>query len=388
MDQRFAVRGVDASTPLPQAAQALLLAKAEPLFALEDAARAGEDMDAVHDMRVASRRLREAMRLLQPLYPDPEFDRFYHRVRSVTKALGPVRDSDVFIDEFAQLIPELGDGGRRAAAFLIGHRMGTREYELIRMGHKLSRLGLEGGKRELRKIARSVADSDDKRCLADFAHAAVAERSAVVFGALPSALIAENVLQQHALRIDFKRLRYAVEFFAVAYSDEFDELHETLTAFQDGLGELHDLHLFLDMLKMPDRIALAARAGVSEDDLADVRSVLERRAQRTFEEFSRLAAEHPAPALLGGLLLPLSRRPEPAESPEPEAESEPEAEPAAQQGAETAAIVEFDVEDPLAAPAVSLAVQLEPEHVLQGDMQPHEHPASDETGVEPGESGS
>ena len=107
MDKRFEVDGVDASTPLVDAAPRVLSVKAAPLFELEAAARGGADADAVHDMRVASRRLREAMRLFQPLWDSSAFQRWYRRVRRVTRSLGPVRDSDVFLEELAQLAPKV-----------------------------------------------------------------------------------------------------------------------------------------------------------------------------------------------------------------------------------------------------------------------------------------
>ena len=272
MDQRFAVPGVDAFTPLADAAPALLLAKAEPLFALEGAASSGADMDAVHDMRVASRRLRETMRLLEPLYPQREFREWYGRVRRITRALGPVRDADVFIDEFAGFAKSLGNGGKRAVAFLIGRRMGTREQQLVALNRELSRLDLAENRRTLRKLARSIGGSsaEAKRPLSGFAHAQVAQRASVVFGALPGALPEENTLQQHALRIDFKRLRYAVEVFAPVLRRRLRRGTPVLTEFQDTLGDLHDLHLFLDQLQEPELVALAARAGVSASDLGDV----------------------------------------------------------------------------------------------------------------------
>lgn len=312
MDERFAVTGVHALTPLSDAAPALLVAKAEPLFALESAAGSGADMDAVHDMRVASRRLRESMRLLQPLYPTDEYARWYRRVKRITRALGPVRDSDVFIDDFSSLAKDLGEGGRRAVAFMVGRRMGVRERELELLNRELARLDLGKNRRAFRRLAHGVGLSAEvKRPLADFAHAAVAERAAAVLGALPGALSEENVHEQHMLRIDFKRLRYAVEVFAPVYGDDFDKLHDTLTAFQDVLGDMHDLHIFLDMLRDPVLVGHARRAGVAAADIGEVVKILEVRAHKRFVSFVKLVAEHPAPELLAALLLPLSRRPEP-----------------------------------------------------------------------------
>ena len=307
MDKRFGVPGVDATTPLAYAAPALLLAKADPLFDLEDAARGGADMDAVHDMRVASRRLREALRLLEPLYPGKAFRTWYRRIRRITRALGPVRDSDVFIDEFSRLVPDLGEGGRRAVAFLVGYRTGQRVHELERLNAELGRLDLARTRSGFTAFAHALRPgTDGQRPLAAFAHAAIAERAAAVFGAQPAALDIENVAAQHALRIDYKRLRYAVEALAPCYGDAFDDLHGTLTSFQDVLGDLHDVHVFLDMLRDSDRIAAAARAGVSTDDLDAIVTLLETRFQREFERFTKLATKRPAELLLPRLLLPLA----------------------------------------------------------------------------------
>lgn len=316
MNKRFIVPGVDARTPLGQAAPALLLSKAGPLFELEATARSGADADAVHDMRVASRRLREAMRLLGPLYPSKPFGVWYKRVRRITRALGPVRDSDVFIEDFTKLGKHVGAEGKRAVAFMVGYRMGRREHELAVLDAELAGLDLAENRLSFDSFAGRLADPDSAGDpLAGFAYGAIAERAATVFGAQPVALVPENVTRQHELRIDYKRLRYAVEVFAPCYDDSFDGLHETLTAFQDTLGDMHDMHVFLEMLRAPERVEAAARAGVSADAMAEVEAVLEARAQAGFERFVALVSAHPAEALLPELLLPLTRVREPEAAP-------------------------------------------------------------------------
>jgi CHAD domain-containing protein len=335
---------VDAYSPLKQAAPAILLSKAEPLFELEASAAGGADMDAVHDMRVASRRLRESMRLLGPLYPPAAFKAWYKRVRRVTQALGPVRDSDVFIDAFSRLNRTLDPGGRHAVAFLVGYRMGQRERELELLQSALGKLDLAESRRSFARLARAPERGEgSQRPLSAFAHAAVAERISAVYGLMPSALIEANVEAQHALRITFKRLRYAVEVFAPCYGDDFDSLHDTLTSFQEELGDLHDLHIFLDMVREPDRRAAALAAGVSAEDLGAVEELLEKRAHKEFSQFAKLAKEYPPGKLLPALLLPLSRleEPEPATAPPAAVASESEAAPGIQ-----ALVVAGEVEPP------------------------------------------
>jgi CHAD domain-containing protein len=310
VSNRFAIAGVNARTLLGEAAPALLLAKADPLFALETAARGGADLDAVHDMRVASRRLREAMRLLAPIYPPREFRTWYKRVRHITRTLGPVRDADVFIDDLSRMGRDLANGGKRAVAFLVGYRTGLRETDLAVLNRELSKLDLAVSRASFSALAHSAGHSPEAaKPLADFAHAAVAERAATVFGAQPAALEEANVLEQHALRIDYKRLRYAVEVFAPCYGDEFDEIHATLTAFQDTLGDLHDLHLFAEIVRQPERGEAAKRAGVSAGDLAQVATRLDERAAAQFENFRQLSEVSPPQALLPRLLLPLAKAP-------------------------------------------------------------------------------
>lgn len=307
MAVKFMIPGVEPTTPLADAAPRLLLSKAEPLFALEEKARSGTDVDAVHDMRVASRRLREALRLVASLYPEKPFRRWYRRIRRITRALGPVRDSDVFIDAIAALRSEVGAGGRLAIAWAIGYRQGLRVHELDVLDRELVRLDLERMREEFERFAFGVrADQVSGRPFAEFAHAEVAKRAAVVFGAQDAALVESNREEQHALRIDYKRLRYAVEAFAPCYGDRFDELHKTLTAFQDALGDLHDVHVFSGMFSSPDRIELAERAGVSAEELAEVARVLDERARELFARFVELVEQHPPESLLARLLLPLA----------------------------------------------------------------------------------
>ncbi|MDP2401588.1 MAG: CHAD domain-containing protein, partial [Actinomycetota bacterium] len=132
-------------------------------------------------------------------------------------------------------------------------------------------------------------------------------RAAVVFGDQPAAHEVANINEQHEIRIDYKRLRYAVEAFAPCYGEYFDSLHQTLTEFQDTLGDLHDLHVFLDSVRAPGAAEAAASAGVSRADVAEVEAVLESRAHDMFARFTGLATDFPPDALLPALLLPLAQ---------------------------------------------------------------------------------
>jgi CHAD domain-containing protein len=79
----------------------LIAARFGALWKAVPAAVAGEDIEGVHDVRVASRRLRAAMDVAVDCFP-PDWYRPLHRTaKEITGALGAVRDLDVQIEAFS-----------------------------------------------------------------------------------------------------------------------------------------------------------------------------------------------------------------------------------------------------------------------------------------------
>lgn len=293
MASRFLIDGVDGRTPLREAAPAILRAKAAPVFALEQAAREGGDADAVHDMRVASRRTREAMRLLAPAYESAEFARLFRRIRRVTRALGPVRDADVFIAAMAGLAPGLPADGRSVAMLAVGYRGALRERELRRLVRALDRIDLRSQRTRFDQLLENpLGGSIAGVPLAELAAAAIASRLEVVAATQADALASGAPAQLHALRIAYKRLRYAAEVFAPVYGERFEPLHEVLTAYQNRLGELHDAHVFAEALRDPGLRALAYQAGAAEQGFAELEAALQAQADAALHEVRQLAEAH------------------------------------------------------------------------------------------------
>jgi CHAD domain-containing protein len=61
-------------------------------------ALAGDDIAGVHDVRVASRRLRAAMDIADGCFPDSWFRPLHRTAKEITSALGEVRDRDVLLE--------------------------------------------------------------------------------------------------------------------------------------------------------------------------------------------------------------------------------------------------------------------------------------------------
>lgn len=78
-----------------------------------------EDIEPLHDMRVATRRLRAALEVYAPCFPAKRRRKALKRVKALADALGERRDRDVaieFLTEFAEEVPE---ADRAAIAALI-----------------------------------------------------------------------------------------------------------------------------------------------------------------------------------------------------------------------------------------------------------------------------
>jgi len=92
------VHGLSPEMPFCAAAKPAIGQKLDELFQHEAGTRAGNDIEALHDMRVASRRLRSAMDMFGVCYPASQFKPLAKLARSLTRALGEVRDRDVLIE--------------------------------------------------------------------------------------------------------------------------------------------------------------------------------------------------------------------------------------------------------------------------------------------------
>ena len=288
---QFLLDGVAPKTPVGRAAGLILIERARPLFALEAKAVSGEDMDAVHDMRVSSRRVREALALFAPVYPAKDLRRWQKALRRVTASLGAVRDADVFIDAFTALAASSrSDEQRVALAYLIGLRQGERTVRLERMERRISRLDLARSRKDFARFARRPRKVVLARApLAELAARAIPERAATAFGFLGAALTPQNVESQHAMRIAMKRLRYAMESLACVLGRDFDPLYRAARSFQDALGELHDVDVFVGAVRAARSDPRAAAAGVSEAGLDGVLARLAAERRRRFAAFRTLA---------------------------------------------------------------------------------------------------
>ena len=94
---------LDGEMTFAQAASVTVATRSHELFVCADRVLDTEDIERVHDMRVASRRLRAALEVFAPCFDGDEHKDLLREVKRLADALGERRDPDVQIDGLQKL---------------------------------------------------------------------------------------------------------------------------------------------------------------------------------------------------------------------------------------------------------------------------------------------
>jgi len=111
------IPGLEPGTRFGDAAASALEVRAAEVFAHADGVLDIGDIERVHDMRVATRRLRAAMEVFAACFPPKEHAKLLKEVKLLADALGGRRDPDVAIEELEAIAAEL-DGVRGLRSLL------------------------------------------------------------------------------------------------------------------------------------------------------------------------------------------------------------------------------------------------------------------------------
>jgi triphosphatase len=121
---------IDGDEPFADAARRVLQVRAEELVEHARACREDPTPDAIHDTRVAARRLRSVLEVFTGALPEKGRKQVLDEVKEALEGLGPARDLDVqllLVERFIDAAEPQDRPGMRVAA----HRI-TIERELVR----------------------------------------------------------------------------------------------------------------------------------------------------------------------------------------------------------------------------------------------------------------
>lgn len=230
-----------------EAAVAVMRLHFDRMLAHEAGTRAGDDPEELHDMRVATRRLRMALRLFADVVDPAVMRPALKGLRKTGRTLGAVRDLDVFREKTLRYVEDLPRprrdeldtlfaawqveyDARRAAlvAYLDSprYRRFVEDFEALLAGPAVA---LASRARRRGATTRQVLPALLHRDLAD-----VLAVGSLVDGA------ATPLGRFHELRIVGKALRYTLEFFEAPLGQGAAPLIGAMKDLQDHLGDLQD----------------------------------------------------------------------------------------------------------------------------------------------------
>ena len=222
------------------------------------------DETSVHQARVASRRLREALPVLGARADEDALDRVQKRVRRITRALGPVRELDVTLLLLAEL-----EGRQAAPARAIARvRKAVAEERQHRRQEMLDEITPSRLDKLTRRLVRVAAPEPRSHV----------PRNALVEAATKSAVRARNLKaaieraggiyladRLHRVRIEAKKLRYALEIQRELSRSRAAAGMNRLKSEQSLLGRMHDLEILIDKARrVQSTLNPRDRRGMSE----------------------------------------------------------------------------------------------------------------------------
>ncbi len=242
---------------------ALLRQRLVSLLKAMPAAQAGDQM-SVHQARVASRRLREALPLLGVRADADALDRADKRVRRITRALGPVRELDVTLLLLAEL-------RRKKAAPLRAIervREAVSEERLKRRRDMLAEIKpsrIDKLRKRLVRVATPASRPVARSSALAEANAQAASRAADLRAAIDRAGGIYLADRLHRVRVAAKKLRYALEIQRELTKSRSTAQLNRLKVQQDLLGRMHDLEILIDRARgVQTTITPRDRRGMAE----------------------------------------------------------------------------------------------------------------------------
>ena len=210
------------------------------------AARAG-NVTAIHQARVATRRLREALPVVSEA---PQARKLERVVRKLTQSLGPVRELDVallMLEEFAGA-PDVPRAGVSCLQQVVREERRRLHADMAKAVErcnlqKLTRKAVAAAKKRDDQRGSGPRARDPERLAA--ARARAARRAERLSASIENAAGIYLPDRLHEVRIAVKKLRYAMEIARELSGSRAMARILTLKKAQDLLGRMHDLEVLI-----------------------------------------------------------------------------------------------------------------------------------------------
>jgi CHAD domain-containing protein len=248
--------GISPDDTMAEAGKKVWLYYFSEMLRHEDGTRLGENVEELHDMRVATRRMRTAFYIFGPAFDPKTMKRHLKGLRNIGRVLGQVRDMDVILANGFTYQNRMKEKVQAGLAPLLQDWKETIDRQRTKLIKHLQSEAYQNFKQNFNiflqvsdniKIEGNQNDGTNSR-VRDTVPVLVYSRYAAV-RSYESILPTASVAQLHALRIEFKQFRYTLEYFREILGEGAYQAIEELKQLQDHLGELHDADVACQLVR-------------------------------------------------------------------------------------------------------------------------------------------
>lgn len=233
---------------------AVMLKQLQAMLIEVNGVRLGKDIEHIHRMRVASRRLRAALPLFMPCFSAKKAAAWEKSLRKVTRSLGAARDMDVQMECLSRFlagvkVPQHIPGARRIHLRWAQQRQKLQTRVLAVLDEmQQSRIFEKMGSALLPFTLGVDPNLPPPSGLYELADRAIGSALDEFLSFEPFITQPERISELHQMRITAKKLRYTLEIFAPIYAEKLAPIIMVLRNAQDLLGEIHDCDVWAQAL--------------------------------------------------------------------------------------------------------------------------------------------
>lgn len=266
------IKGIDCDGAASAGIRLVLSGRLKEMIHLRDGALNWDDAEGVHSMRVASRRLRSALRDFTPYLRKRGLASSTGQIRRLAHDLGSVRDQDVAILALEQLTENAPTEVSALLNELIEIRKRNRDKARIKLTKAIAKTNLKQLASAFTvAIDVALARADLKRSgtrpvptYIETARAIILDRLKELEKLSSSLYRPLRIKPLHDMRIAAKRLRYAIELLQECWGKEIVPFAEEVARLQTALGELHDCDVWIE--NFGDHILQAKKSETDQSD--------------------------------------------------------------------------------------------------------------------------
>ncbi len=247
--------GVKSTDTMAEAGRKILRFHFAHMLSHEEGTRKGEDIEELHDMRVATRRMRAAFDVFGQYFKPKAVKKHLKRLRTTGRALGSVRDLDVFMEKAQHYLETLPENERAGLTPLLNAWKQKQTEEREKLVAYLESEKYQQFKQDFNEFTSTpeesaipISETNPNPNLVNHVVPVLIYTRLNAVRAHETLIPNAAVEQLHALRIEFKKLRYALEYFREVLGKETRDVINELKTLQDHLGDLNDSNVACQIL--------------------------------------------------------------------------------------------------------------------------------------------